>query len=224
VVDGASFRSAVAAGAIVSLFGRDLAAATENAAALPLPANLSGTTVTVNGLAAPLFYVSPAQLNVQLPFTLGLGGATIQVTRNGVAGPAQALTISAFSPAVFTIPAGGTGPGAILHNSTGVLVSAAAPAIRGEFLSIYCTGLGAVQPAVPSGAPGPSPPAQTLTLPTVVIGGINATPNFSGLAPTFAGLYQVNVQVPQGVAPGSAVPVYLTIGGAVSNLVTIAVQ
>jgi uncharacterized protein (TIGR03437 family) len=225
VVDGASFRSAIAAGAIVSLFGENLSGSTLNASSLPLPTGLGGTSVAVNGIAAPLFFVSPTQLNVQLPFNLSAGVVNVQVTRDGVASAAQAVTISSFSPALFTVPSGGSGPGAILHNSTGVLVSASAPAARGEFLSIFATGLGAVQPLVESGAPGPSdPPSQTTTGVTVTIGGIPALTNFSGLAPTFAGLYQINAQVPQGVASGNSVPVIVTIGGVSSNVATIAVQ
>jgi uncharacterized protein (TIGR03437 family) len=63
----------------------------------------------------------------------------------------------------------------------------------------------------------------TLTQPTVTIGGRNADVSFSGLAPGFVGLYQVNVKVPDGAAPGNAVPVVLTIGGATSNTATIAI-
>jgi uncharacterized protein (TIGR03437 family) len=224
VVDGAGFRGTLSAGAIVSIFGQDLAGSTQNATGLPLPNAMGGTSVSVNGTAAPLFYVSPTQLNVQLPFNVS-GGATVQVTRDGVAGPSQGISISSFSPAIFTVPSGGSGPGAILHNNSGVLISASAPAARGEFIAIFCTGLGPVQPPVPSGTPGPSNPlSQTTTTPTVTIGGIPAVVNFAGLAPTFAGLYQINAQVPQGVAPGNAVPVVVSIGGVVSNTVTIAVQ
>jgi uncharacterized protein (TIGR03437 family) len=225
VVDGASFRSAITAGAIISLFGDSLSGTTTTATSLPLQTNLSGTSVTINGAAAPLFFVSPTQVNAQLPFDLTAGVANVQVTRDGVSGAAQAVTIAAFSPAVFTVPPGGTGPGAILHNSTGVLVSASAPAAREEFISIFCTGLGAVQPPVAPGSPAPSNPlAQTLVPATVTIGGIPAVVTFAGLAPTFAGLYQINAQVPQGVASGDAVPVAVSIGGITSNTVTIAVQ
>jgi uncharacterized protein (TIGR03437 family) len=225
VVEGASFRSSPTGGAIISIFGANLSEVTQNASTIPLPTNLGGTSVTINGAAAPLFFVSPTQINLQVPSNLAPGIAAVQVSRNGVNSPSQSVSIAAFSPAIFTVPSGGTGPGAILHNSTGVLVSSSAPAARGEFISIYCTGLGAVQPLIPAGTAGPSnPPANTVTTPTVTIGGITAIPTFSGLAPSFAGLYQVNVQVPQGVASGNAVQVSLTAGGVTSNVATLAVQ
>ena len=95
----------------------------------------------------------------------------------------------------------------------------------GEFISIYCTGLGTVsnQPATGAAAQA-SPLSVTTTIPTVTIGGVAAQVGFSGLTPGAVGLYQVNVQVPAGARTGDAVPVILSIGGATSNAATIAVQ
>jgi uncharacterized protein (TIGR03437 family) len=99
------------------------------------------------------------------------------------------------------------------------------PVAASEFISIYCTGLGAVsnQPATGIAAPA-GPLSVTIATPTVTIGGIMAQVTFSGLAPGAVGLYQVNVQVPVGAPAGDAVPVTLSIGGVDSNTVTIAVQ
>jgi uncharacterized protein (TIGR03437 family) len=97
--------------------------------------------------------------------------------------------------------------------------------MRGEFISIYCTGLGAVsdQPATGLAAKA-DPLSVTTSTPTVTIGGIVAQVSFSGLAPGSVGLYQVNVQVPVGAPASDDVPVTLSIGGVTSNTVTIAVQ
>jgi minor extracellular serine protease Vpr len=85
-------------------------------------------------------------------------------------------------------------------------------------------GLGAVGNQPADGAASPSNPlAHTTTLAQVSIGGVQTAASFSGLAPGFVGLYQVNVLVPASVAAGSAVPVAVSIGGATSNTVTIAV-
>ena len=99
------------------------------------------------------------------------------------------------------------------------------PAKPGESVAIYCTGLGNVTNAPDPGAPALSNPlSHTLGTPVVTLGGAKVSTTFSGLAPGFVGLYQVNMQIPAGVAGGSAVPLVLMIGGVSSNTATIAVQ
>jgi uncharacterized protein (TIGR03437 family) len=100
------------------------------------------------------------------------------------------------------------------------------PAHHGESISIFLTGLGDVTNRPASGAPAPIPPpySEALLTTTLTIGGVTATPVYSGLAPLFVGLDQVNVQVPDAVPTGDAIQVVLSIGGAPSNAVTIAVQ
>jgi len=93
----------------------------------------------------------------------------------------------------------------------------------GEIISVYCTGLGALNPPAITGAPGPVPPAQTALAVQVSIGGLPAQVTYAGLAPGFAGLYQINAQVPAGT-PSGAQPLQASAGGASSNAVTIAVQ
>ena len=100
----------------------------------------------------------------------------------------------------------------------------ARPANRLEFISIFCSGLGDVTNRPPSGAPPSGGDlSNTMATPTVIIGGVDVPPSFSGLT-SFVGLYQVNVQVPSNAPTGDAVEVVLTIGGVASNTVTIAVQ
>ena len=89
---------------------------------------------------------------------------------------------------------------------------------RGEFVSIFCTGLGAVSNTPATGNEAAADPlSETLVLPTVTVGGVEAPVSFSGLAPGFVGLYQVNVEIPEGVASGDSIEVAITIGGAMSN-------
>lgn len=228
VVNGASFRpasdpnGAVAAGAIVALFGNDLAGGTQAAASVPLPTTLLDTSVTINNVAAPLFFVSNTQINAQVPFEAPAGTLSIQVKR-GSASATQSVRVSDFSPGIFTRNQQGTGDGAILHAADFAPVSASAPALPGEFISIFCTGLGRLRSPVTTGAFPPSPPPETLSLPQVTIAGIPAQVTFSGLAPCCVGLYQVNVQVPAGVPSGSQL-LQITIGAAPSNTVTLPVQ
>src|SRR5258708_32012809 len=108
--------------------------------------------------------------------------------------------------------------GAILHADNFQLVSDSAPAAIGDFISIFSTGLGALDQAATSGALPPSPPPQTLALPLVTIAGFPAQVTYSGLAPCCVGLYQVNAQIPSGTPPGSQ-PLQIVINGVPSNTV-----
>ena len=233
VVNVASFRSAsdpngaIAPGAIVAIFGTDLASDTVLAQEVPLPTTLGDTSVTFNDIPAPLFFVSGTQINAQVPFELmtGVGSVTVQVKRGSETSTAQPTGIAAVSPGIFTLNQQGTGAGAVLHAVDFQPVNDSSPARAGEFLLIFCTGLGPVQPEVASGdvAPTAEPLARTISPPMVNIAGIAADVTFSGLAPGFVGLYQVNLQVPAGVPSGTQ-EVEIIINGVPSNTVTIAVQ
>ena len=211
VVNGASFQAALAPGSMISIFGTGLASGTESAPGMPL-ATLQNVVVSFHGIPAPLYYVSPTQINAQIPYGLAPGSATMLVMASGSPTVTQAVTIAAAAPGIFTADSSGTGPGAILRGDDYQVVSQSAPTQTGAFISIYCTGLGELANA------------STAILPQVSVGNIAAQVTFSGLAPGFAGLYQVNVQIPAGVAPGSAVPVILTSAGVSSNTATIVVQ
>ena len=216
VVNGASFRpatdlnGAITPGAIVAIFGTDMASSTEEASDVPLPTMLGDTSVTFNGIAAPLFFVSETQIDAQVPFELVAGAdlVTVQLTRGSETSELQSIALAAVSPGIFTLNAQGTGAGAILHAADFQPVTERNPALPGEFLLIFCTGLGPVLPEVPSGnvAPGTEPLARTVSLPLVNIGGIPAEVVYSGLAPGFVGLYQVNVEVPVGLSPPNSQP------------------
>ncbi len=231
VVNGASFiaasqpNSAVAPGTIVAIFGSNLSSATAAAMSVPLSTTLNDTSVTFNGVAAPLFFVSSGQINAQLPFETPAGTVQVQARRGNLTSETRTVQVAAASPGIFTLNQQGTGAGAILHANSPRVVSSSDPATAGEFLSIFCTGLGAVSPSVPSGNVGPgSPPATTQSPPLVDVGGMAAQVSFSGLAPGFVGLYQVNIQVPAGVQPGNEVPLKITMNSVPGNTVTIAVR
>ncbi len=234
VVNAASFRpaadpnGAIAPGATVAIFGSNLASATQVAVGTPLASQLLDTCVvfTVGNqiFPAPLFFVSSNQINAQVPFDLPPGTASVQVRRAEQVSAAQPVKVARVSPGIFTLSQQGSGAGMILHAESFELVSESVPARPGEFLVLFGTGLGAVQPPVSSGQPAPGSPrlAQTVNAPLVNIGGIPAPVTFSGLAPGFVGLYQVNVQVPMEVPAGTQ-PVQIIVDGVPSNTVTIEV-
>ena len=233
VVNAASFTAgtAVAPGMIASIFGTGLALDTESTPGQPLPSMLGGTTVFLNGLRAPLFFASPGQLNVQIPWDLRSARQASLTVRIGphISQPV-AVPVAGFSPGLFTTGPAGAGQGAILISRSGALAAPAGvspnsrPARKGEFLEVFANGLGRVTDVPASGEAAVSNPlSETTARPEVFIGGA-ADVLFAGLAPGFIGLYQVNVRVPAGAPSGDAVGVSLRVGGAESNVVTIAVE
>lgn len=222
VVNGASFRSgSVAPGTIISIFGTGLSQTTVAATSLPLPITLGGTTVTVASQAIPLLFVSPTQINAQVPFLLPTGTAQLAVRDSSGTVSTLAISIASASPGIFTYTSDGKGAGAALHADYKPVRRAILEyALAGETIMLFCTGLGAVQGSVSAGFAAPtSPPVTTTVAPTVLMDGQTAKVAFAGLAPGFAGLYQINVVVPTGV--GGDVVTTVKVGDATSNEVTI---
>jgi uncharacterized protein (TIGR03437 family) len=233
VVLGAGFeRGPLAPGSIVALFGRNLAAADRSAASLPLPRSMDGVRVLIGGIEAPLFYVGPGQVNAQVPFELSPDRQLqVLVETRGVPSAPEPLQTAENRPGLFTLGGALGNQGAILIANTNRLAMRVTPNIpsepaqTGSIVSIFCTGLGATEPAVASGEPAPASPLAMVKTPvTATIDGQPATVSFAGLAPGFVGVYQVNVQVPAGITPGDAVAVVLSQGGFRSNVATIAVR
>ena len=228
VVNGASFVSGgISPGEIVTIFGENLTSKTgiNLAPSLPLPKQLVNVSVTVNGTAAALFAVDNVggqqQINFQVPWEVGTQStASIVVTNNGVASSPVSVPVEIAQPAIFNYDSGGKKFGAILHSDF-TLVDAAHPAKAGETVLIYCTGLGEVMSPPADGAPAKG--QSTVKVPTVAIGGFITLLNFSGLAPGFVGLYQVNAIVPAGLPSGNQ-SVLMIVGAAHSNTVLLPIQ
>jgi uncharacterized protein (TIGR03437 family) len=234
ITSGASFSSAeLTAGAISVVFGNNFARDTIVAPGVPWPTTLGGVSVLINGVSAPIYFVSANQIDFQFPWQfLEQTQVSVVVVVNGVSSTPQTVKLVSAGPDIFTMNI--QGQGAIQIANTAILAAPAGsvpgvqarPAVRGfDGLSIYCTGLGDVTNRPVSGAAAlANPLSPTIAPATVTIGGLPVTVTFSGLSPGFVGLYQVNVQVPLNVPTGNAVPVVLSVGGSASNTVTIAVQ
>jgi uncharacterized protein (TIGR03437 family) len=223
VTNSASYRTdALSPGGIVSLFGAALSAGTNQAGAAPLPTTLGDTSVTFNGIPAPLYFASPQQVNAQLPFEVAAGSAIAEVTsKSGIA--LTQLTVGAAGPGIFTLNASGTGDGTLIDAVTYAPVTSDQPIAAGGYIAIYCTGLGAVTPAATTGAVPANPPPQTTVKPSVLIDGQPVTFLWAGLAPGFVGLYQVNAQLPATLTTGTH-QLQLVVNGAAGNTVTFAVR
>jgi uncharacterized protein (TIGR03437 family) len=146
-------------------------------------------------------FVSGYQINAQLPYG-PVGQATLRVSTPNSSAEAQIVTAAA-APAIVSLPDNLDVAPAVVRSSSGALVSAASPAIGGEFVTVYLVGLGPVNGDIAAGdtAPG-QPPLSTLYPVKVRIGGASVTPAFAGLAPGFVGLYQVNVRMPEALPAG----------------------
>ena len=215
VVNTATYTPSVAAGGLVSIFGQGMAGGIQAAAQYPLPTTLAGTTVTLNGNPLALFYVSPQQINAQLPAGF-VGSATLQVS-SGAGVSAVPISVSATAPAVFQ--------SGVLHHNSGAPVSSASPAIAGEVLDVYLTGLGQVNGTLAIGQAAPEkPPLSVVTTVTVDIGTSSPlSPIFSGLTPGLAGVYQVSIALPQDL-PTNVYPLCVLAQGSPSNVEQIQVR
>ncbi len=222
----------ISPGSWVTIFGDRLANSAQSASGT-FPPSLVGTAVMIGATALPLNFVGPTQVNALLPFSLTPNtSVSLAVQRAGTVSVPINVTIADLGPAIFTTNGGGTGQGAVVIASSGVLAApvgafpGSQPVARGDYLAIYCTGLGAVNNTPGDGQPAPSSPplATTLATPTVTIGGVPAVVSYTGLAPGLVGLYQVNVQVPSNTPTGGAVNLAISVGSQTSNTVTVAVQ
>ncbi|MBI3281836.1 MAG: PQQ-dependent sugar dehydrogenase [Acidobacteria bacterium] len=227
VVNAASFAPGLSPGSIATLFGRGIVTMSgiTTAATFPLPLELQGTSLTINGVPAPLYAVARAggqeQINFQAPYEIsGSRTATLVVTSQGQASLPVTVAVEDEHPGLFVLPGGG----AAALDSAGRVISRDNPARRGQPVSIFATGLGRAANEPATGQPAPSsPPAAGNVTPQVTIGAAAAPVGFSGLAPGFAGLYQINVTVPLTAATGD-VDLVVALGSAAAPPVKLPVQ
>lgn len=218
VGNGADFSAAVAPGSLASIFGTGLAASAASATAVPFPTSLGGVSVSFGGRAARLSYVSPAQINFQVPYGVALGGAAVIVTNGSTAGNTIQVPVTATAPGIFQY---GANRG-VVQNQDYSLNGSANPAAAGSTIIVYLTGIGVTNPAVADGATAPGGPlAIPLAAAAATIGGAAAVVQFIGLTPGNVGLAQANVQVPT-VATGDQ-PLVISLNGVASKPVQISV-
>jgi len=192
-----------------------IAAGTAASSTVPLPTVLADTQALVNGSPIPLYYVSPGQINLQLPSALPGGGtADLRIVRQstGQIYAGAELQLASADPGIFTSNGSGGGPAVAVNFVDGSLNSASNPVARGQYLILYATGQGPVTNGPPDGsaATGPTP---TTSVPQVLLG--NSTTGvlldssniqYSGLAPALVGIWQLNILIPS-TAPTGSVPI-----------------
>jgi len=215
VVSAADGKSAAAPGGLITLFGSNLNPVNQATKQIPVPTALGRSCVTVNGQPMPLIFVSPQQVNAQMPFQ-AVGNVVIVVHTPGGVSDNFNLLVPSNAPAVFL--SGVAGPATniptVFRADNGLLVTDSDPVHRGDLLVIYLTGMGAVTPIVGNGLPAPTDPlAYALTSPVVTLGGSNLSVAYAGLAPGEVGVYQINAIVPSSAPQGLSVPLVISQNG-----------
>jgi uncharacterized protein (TIGR03437 family) len=242
IVNSANFAAEpVSQGDVASIFGSQFAPPGTFAvnSSTPLATTLGGAQVLVNGTPAPLYFVGPSQINFQVPYGVTAQQlSTVQVVANGMAGNTRSVSIDAVAPRLLSGFLAGYG--AIVNGLDGSLTFpsgtnvpgfTAHPAKPGDTIVIYGIGFGQTTPPAVEGQAAPSKaPLETTSAATVIFGGgFTGTPasgnvTFTGLTPTDAGLYQVNVVVPATTPLGALVPVTVLVNGVESNVVYLAIS
>jgi adhesin/invasin len=206
LANGASFTQAYAPGMVLAIFGSSLADKTWVASSVPLPVQVSGFSVTIGGLHAPLYYVSPGQLNVQIPYETPVNQPSILTVNNNGSTATTTLTVASAAPGLFT-------------DGNGEIVPTASVA-RGGIVTLYLTGAGAVTPAIATGAAPPDgTPVELLPAPvqktTASVGGVAGVIEFAGIPTALVGVAQINLRIPA-TAPLGTQGVVVSIGGMAS--------
>jgi uncharacterized protein (TIGR03437 family) len=202
----------VAPGSLASVFGKFTGAAAGQAQGYPLPRKIGETEVFVDAKAVPLLYVSSGQINFQLPAGTAAGQSVAEIRVGGQPVTRTTVTVIPNAPGLF-----------VAANADGSVNSTANPARRGDALTIYGTGQGAVAPAVEDGAAAGTPPSTSVVAPLVFLAGRQMPVQFSGLAPGFAGLWQINVPLAADAPSGTDLELTV-VSGATSNRLLVSVR
>ncbi len=220
VINGASGAPLIGQGSYASAYGTGLATTTLGAATFPLQPGMAGTTVLVNGRLAPIYFVSPLQVNFQVPFETEPGLATVSITANGLPTSIAWVQVAAAAPGILIY---GNNRAVAQNSLDSSLNTQANPAAGGTFLTVYLTGIGTLDHPVPNGQAAPPTPLSRASSPySAAVGNQLANVTFLGLTPGFVGLAQANIQVPN-LAPGDY-PVTIRVGGQSSNAALVSIK
>jgi uncharacterized protein (TIGR03437 family) len=220
VVNGASFQTGITAGSWATITGTNLAGATGTWSSSQivngkLPTEVDNVSMTIDSLPAAVYFVSPAQINVQVPTDSNTGPVPVVVTYNGQTSAAFTANLMPETPAFFLWSnkyAVATRQDFTLVGPTTLFAGSTTPAKPGDVVILWGTGFGATTPALSSGQLVPSTQLYSVTdPPKITVGGIQATVYGAALAPGFAGLYQIAIQIPLTAGSGDQ-PVAAQVG------------
>jgi len=226
IASAADGSSPVAPGGLITVFGNQLSPTNLATSQIPMPTALANSCLTVNGQPMPLVFVSPSQINAQMPVE-AVGAVTMNVHTPGGVSDNFNMTVMPTAPAVFLSGTAGpeTNLPTVVRAENNLLVTDSNPIHRGDTLTIYLTGLGQTAPVVGDGLPAPvNPLAIAIAPPTVQLGGVNLPVTYAGLSPGQVGVGQINVVVSSNAPQGLGVPLSINQGGMVQTLALRVVQ
>jgi len=227
LVSAADGSASVAPGGLFSITGTNLAAINVASNQIPLPTALGDSCMSINGDLVPIIFVSPTQINGQIPFDVQGDATMILRTPAGVSN-SFLFNVPAQAPSVFEVTVQGWSSAmpTVIRQEGGqwLTVTPTDPVHPNDQLAIFVTGLGAVSPGVTSGYPGlANPLSEALVPPVVMLGNTALFVSYAGLAPGEVGVYQINAQVPfHGIPTGSSVPLTITQG--ITQTTTVSVR
>jgi uncharacterized protein (TIGR03437 family) len=223
IVSAADSKSAAAPGGLITIYGSNLSPTNLATSQIPVPTALANSCITVNGQPIPLIFVSPNQINAQMPFQ-AVGVETVVVHTPGGTSDNYNLIVQPTAPAVFLSGVAGpeTNLPTVIRAANGLLATDSNPIHPNDVLVIYVTGLGQTNPAGLTGYPASGNPlSSALTPTTVTLGGMNLPVTYAGLAPGEVGVYQINVTVPGGTPTGLSLPLTINQG---SGTITVSMR
>jgi uncharacterized protein (TIGR03437 family) len=222
---GATPDGTMAPGSVISIYGQNLAPALQIGTTNPLPQSLGNITVTIGNYLLPLLFVSPSQINAQLPSELVDGTYTLTVHQTGQPDVPGQLTVSRDAPGVFTQSNPQNQPLALALHQDGTLVTFDSPAIHGETISIYGTGFGPYVNTIVDGFFVPATPSTPVVDPvTLNVGAITKTPDFAGAAPGLVGMTLVQMKITDDLPAGTTVNLTVQVNAKSSTTVVLPLQ
>jgi uncharacterized protein (TIGR03437 family) len=213
----------IAPGSIASAYGAFGTVATTSASSLsPMPTELAGIGLFVNNVAAPLYFVSSAQINFVVPAATAAGRHAVEVRRGQTVVARGSVAVYDIGPGLASSDTSPTRQG-IIQNQDFAINSQSAPARRGSVIQLYATGCGATQPATQDGRP-PAALSPAVAATKAFVSWAEAPVLFAGAHPQFPGICQVNITVPSNAFISGQVPVFVTVNGVASNPVSFWVE
>ncbi len=222
---GATPDGTMAPGSIISIYGQNLAPGLQIGSTNPLPQSLGEITVTIGNFILPLLFVSPTQINAQLPSELADGDYTLTVHQTGQPDVPGKLTVSRDAPGMFTQTNAQNQPLVLAVHQDGTLVTFDSPAIHGETISIYGTGFGPYATTIVDGYFVPATPPTNVYDPVVLnVGAITKTPDFAGAAPGTVGLTLVQLKITDDLPTGTSVNLSVMVNAKQSTTLVLPLQ